>query len=179
MGNGTNISAMKTMADTAVQFESLAPSLAGPSQAVRFGPTRPSPINASNKGVSMAEGSPSWAGSKVRLYSKNVPKIEGFTDVFIHGTRDGKAFSVIHNGVECTLGHRQIAGWLQSQGVKGNIRLVSCYSGALPKGSVAQHLANKLGVTVRAPTNAITIHPSGMLTAPTGTKWRSLFPGGE
>ncbi len=125
----------------------------------------------------MAEGSPAWAGPLVRQYANRVPAIDGFTDVFIHGTRDGRAFSVIHNGQEVVLSHRQIAGWLQSQGIEGNVRLISCYSGSLPTGGVAQNLANKLGVTVRAPTNAITVHPNGTLTAPVGTRWRDLIPG--
>ncbi|MCA9088357.1 MAG: hypothetical protein KDA90_06940 [Planctomycetaceae bacterium] len=129
--------------------------------------------------VTMAEGSPAWAGPMVREYANSVPAIDGFTDVFIHGTRNGRAFSVIHNGQEVILSHRQIAGWLQSQGIEGNVRLISCYSGSLPTGGVAQNLANKLGVTVRAPTNAITVHFNGSLTAPPGTRWRDLVPGGR
>ena len=127
--------------------------------------------------VTMGEGSPVWAGRLVRQYASKVRGVRGFTDVFLHGMVDGTAFSVIHNGKKVILNHRQIAAWLRSRGVKGNIRLISCYSGSRPTGGVAQNLANKLGVTVRAPTNAITIHPNGMLTAPVGTVWRDFFPG--
>ncbi len=76
--------------------------------------------------VTMAEGSPAWAGKLVRQYANKVKGVDGFTDVFIHGTRDGKAFSVIHNGKEVILNQRQIAKWLKNQGVSGNIRLISC-----------------------------------------------------
>ena len=75
------------------------------------------------------------------------------------------------------MSHRQLATWLGHQGVKGDIRLISCFSGKLDTGSVAQNLANKLGVRVMAPTNAITVHTNGMLTAPTGTIWKILIPG--
>ncbi len=127
--------------------------------------------------VRLAEGSPAWASTLVRQYANRVKPVEGFTDVFIHGTRDGKAFSVLHNGKEVVLNQRQIATWLQTQGVTGDIRLISCYSGSCPTGSVAQNLANKLGVKVRAPTDFIELHPNGMLTAPAGTVWRDLIPG--
>jgi hypothetical protein len=114
---------------------------------------------------------------EVAQYAKNVKAVEGYTDVFIHGTRDGKAFSVLHNGTHVTLDQRQLATWLGKQGVNGDVRLISCYSGMLDSGSVAQNLANKMGVKVMAPTNYITVHPNGMLTAPSGTVWKTLVPG--
>jgi hypothetical protein len=63
----------------------------------------------------MAEGSPSWAGSLVRQYSKNVKGVDGFTDVFIHGTLDGRGFAVIHNGKEVVLNQRQVGSWLKAR----------------------------------------------------------------
>lgn len=110
----------------------------------------------------------------VRLYASKVKSVPGFTNVFIHGTADGNAFAVLHNGAWVTLNHRSLATFLRSEGISGNIRLISCNSGA---GTAAQNLANKLGVTVKAPTNAITVHANGSLTAPAGTIWRDFSPG--
>ena len=133
----------------------------------------------SNNPIVMAENSPVWAEELVRRYADRVPPLNGFTDVFIHGTENGKAFAVIYKGNKVILSHREVAGWLKSQGIKGNIRLISCYSGSRLTGSVAQNLSNKLGVTVRAPTNKVTLWPDGSITAPNGTKWRDLSPGGR
>lgn len=122
---------------------------------------------APNSGVTMAAGARVLA-QDVAKYAKNVKSIDGYTDVFIHGRPSGTTFAVLHDGRWVDMSHRQLATWLGHQGVKGDVRLISCYSGMLDTGSVAQNLANKLGVKVMAPTNAITVHPNGMLTAPLG-----------
>jgi hypothetical protein len=110
----------------------------------------------------------------LRQYAPNVRPAKGYTDVFIHGAPDGQSFKVLHNGQWVDLSHRDLANFLHSQKVTGNIRLISCHSGT---GDLSQNLANKLGVTVRAPTNAITVYPDGTLAAPTGTVWRDFTPG--
>lgn len=113
----------------------------------------------------------------VAKYAKNVKAVDGFTDVFIHGRPSGTTFAVLHEGKWVDMSHRQLATWLGHQGVKGDVRLISCFSGKLDTGSVAQNLANKLGVNVMAPTNAITVHANGMLSSPAGTIWKTLIPG--
>jgi hypothetical protein len=145
--------------------------------AVRFG-LKPARTLPNNSGLPMSAGARVFA-KEVAEYAKNVKGVDGFTDVFVHGTRDGKAFSVLHNGDWVTLDHRQLATWLGKQGVSGDIRLISCYSGMLGTGGAAQDLANKLGVKVMAPTNVILVHPNGTLSAPTGTVWTTLVPGGK
>jgi hypothetical protein len=132
--------------------------------------------NAPSNGVTMAAGARVLA-QDVAKYAKNVKAIDGYADVFIHGRPSGTTFAVLHDGKWVDMSHRQLATWLGHQGVKGDVRLISCYSGMLDTGSVAQNLANKLGVKVMAPTNAITVHPNGMLTAPLGTIWKILVPG--
>ena len=93
-------------------------------------------------------------------YADNVLPKEGFTDVFVHATKD--SFFVLHKGKWVRLGHRQLAGWLKSKGVKGNLRLISCNAG---KGRLAQDLANKLNVTVEAATSKIGV-PTDFVSSP-------------
>jgi hypothetical protein len=112
----------------------------------------------------------------VRAYAPNVKPVKGFTDVFIHGAADGKSFQVLHNGKWVDLTHRDLATYLRSQNISGDIRLISCNSGV---GDLSQNLANKHGANVRAPTNTITVHPDGTLTAPSGTVWKDFAPGGK
>jgi hypothetical protein len=132
----------------------------------------PSPSNAP-KGVTMAQNAGlTNSADLVRQYAPRVTPVEGFTDVFIHGT--GDAFAVLRNGQWVTISHRSLATYLRNQGITGNVRLISCNAGA---GSAGQNLANQLGATVRAPTNTITVHPNGMLTAPSGTVWQDFTPG--
>ena len=109
----------------------------------------------------------------VRQYAPRVTPISGFTDVFIHGNASGNAFMVLHNGDWITLSHRSLGTYLRHQRVTGNIRLISCNAGA---GSLAQNLANRLGVTIKAPTNIVYVHPNGSLTVPSGV-WQDFMPG--
>jgi len=130
---------------------------------------------APSNGVTMAPNAVlTHTADLVRQYAPRVTPTPGFTDVFIHGTRSGNAFSVLHNGQWVTVSHRSLATYLRNQGVTGNVRLISCNAGA---GNAGQNLANQLGVTVRGPTNVITMHPNGTLTAPTGTVWQDFAPG--
>jgi RHS repeat-associated protein len=109
----------------------------------------------------------------LRQYAGNVKAPSGFTDVFIHGAPGGQRFSVLHNGNYVEIGHRELAAYLKSKGIKGDIRLVSCNAG---QGNLAQDLSNKLGVKVRAANNVITVHSNGTITGPAGTKWIDFTP---
>ena len=148
----------------------------GPGAIGRLGAAAGRGILAPGNGVTMAAGAKVLA-QDVAKNAKNVTAVDGFTDVFIHGTRSGTSFALLHEGKWVEMSHRQLATWLGHQGVKGDIRLISCYSGKLDVGSVAQNLANKLGVKVLAPTNAITVHANGVITAIAGTIWRTFKPG--
>lgn len=99
---------------------------------------------------------------RLRLAAKLVPPQAGSLDVFVHGTVDD--FIVFRDGKEIHLPPRQVAEYIKSQGLEfKKIRLLACSSGVHPKGA-AQHLANKLGVPVEAPTDKVWIHPDGSLT---------------
>lgn len=99
---------------------------------------------------------------ELRVAAKLVPPQAGSLDVFVHGTVDD--FIVVRDGKEIHLPPRQVAEYIKSQGLEfKRIRLLACSSGVHPKGA-AQHLANKLGVTVEAPTDKLWIHPDGTLT---------------
>jgi hypothetical protein len=86
---------------------------------------------------------------------------EGFFDVLVHGSPD--SFHVLHNGEWVSVDHRTLATFIQKNGWSDEaIRLLSCSSGASPTG-VAQNLANKLGVTVKAPSDTLWIFRDGKL----------------
>ncbi|TQV86654.1 FG-GAP-like repeat-containing protein [Aliikangiella coralliicola] len=105
---------------------------------------------------------------------------EGYFDVLIHGSE--KAFHVLHNGKWVQLTHRSLAAFIRKNGFTGqSIRLISCKTGACSSGA-AQNLANKLGVSVLAPTKNVWIHPSGRMTIGSPSRstgeWVSFRPGG-
>ncbi len=86
----------------------------------------------------------------------------GRLDVIVHGS--GDRFVVIRNGRRVELDHRSLARFIEHSGGAGqDIRLISCGTGGTPS-SVAQHLANKLGVNVIAPSGTAWIHPDGRIT---------------
>ena len=114
-----------------------------------------------------------WAND-ARPYAKNIRPEKGFNDLVIHGTP--KKFAVFHNGKWEYLTQRDIANFLKSKGITGNIRLISCDAG---KGNLAQDLANKLGVTVKAATSKIKIYLNGFLQLMPGGKWQTFIPGGN
>ena len=83
------------------------------------------------------------------MMAKLVPPEPGTLDVFVHGTVDD--FVVFRDGRRSTLPPRQVAEYIKRQGLRfKKVRLLACRSGVHPKGA-AQHLANKLGVPVEAP----------------------------
>ena len=70
------------------------------------------------------------------------------------------------------LDHRRLAKFLKSDSgyKKGNIRLISCSTGKDAKG-FAQNLANKMGVSVMAPSDTLYIYPNGKtVIGPSSTK---------
>jgi hypothetical protein len=118
--------------------------------------------------------------TEIEIYARNVRPLPGTLDVFVHGTVD--EFIVMRDGVKIVLDHRRLATYLGKADVRPRrVRLIACQSGAHPKGA-AQHLANKLGIPVLAPTDLVHINQeTGALTVgpdeltPTGT-WIEYTP---
>jgi hypothetical protein len=113
-------------------------------------------------------------------YAPNITREAGFRDVVVHGTPG--SLDVLHNGKWVKLRPNEFRNWLRSQGFRGkeDIRLISCSTGANPKG-VAQDIANGLGVRVKAPTDKAWVFPDGHMTVgPTqkgGGSWEIFTPG--
>lgn len=105
-------------------------------------------------------------GSQLKEAAKLVKHEPGFTDVAVHGSPDRIAVYINKDGNdrEIILDHRRLASYLKKDsGYKGGkIRLLSCSTGR-PTGSFAQNLANKMGVTVRAPSDKLFIFPNGRM----------------
>lgn len=133
-----------------------------------------SPISLSSTFVGKGEGEEL---KKVSTWVKEEP---GFTDVIVHGTANNA--QVFHNGKWVELDQRRLAKMIKKDAgySKGAIRLLSCNSGALSHG-FAQNLANKMGVTVKAPTDKLWVYPTGKMVigqAPwknTGS-WKTYYP---
>lgn len=105
------------------------------------------------------------ATDKFAINAANAKPMPGFHDVIIHGspTDFGPQPTSWKNGTN--FDHRTLANLLEHDPSYpgGPIRLLSCSTGKLPDGA-AQNLANKLGVTVVAPTDTLWAYPSGRLT---------------
>lgn len=105
-------------------------------------------------------------GVKDYSYFKNIAKrsdvdANGIYDVVAHGLPD--KIQIEHNGVNMLIDSRTLAHLLKIDnryGRKQSIRLLSCNTGTDING-FAQNLANKLNVTVYAPTNIVWAYPSG------------------
>lgn len=84
----------------------------------------------------------------------------GYYDVIAHG--NPTEIDIEHNGKTISINHRVAAKLLKhDKNYSGqSVRLLSCSTGKLPDG-FAQNLANKLGVTVLAPTDLLWAKPSG------------------
>ena len=68
-------------------------------------------------------------------------------------TAKSTRFTVTASHGKLEIDHRALAKYIEKSGATyKRIRLISCSTGKHPKGA-AQHLANKLGVTVRAPSD--------------------------
>lgn len=105
-------------------------------------------------------------GKALAAAAKKVPKDPTYTDVAVHGAPDHIEVFRMINGKEkgVKLSHRNLAKFLKSDSgyPGGNIRLLSCSTGK-ETGSFAQDLANKLGVSVKAPSDTLHIWPNGKM----------------
>ncbi len=114
------------------------------------------------------------------MAAAKVPSEAGYFDVVVHG--DPNSFYLLHNGNWVPVKSNSLRSYLRRQpGYRGQpIRLISCESGALT-GSIAQSMANGMGVKVKAPTGTVWIHPDGSMTVGvdpsqvTGS-WREFEP---
>lgn len=99
-------------------------------------------------------------GEELKTAATKIKKEPGYTDVVVHGNPN--TVSVMKNGDWVDLDHRRLAKFLKSDSgyIKGNIRLISCSTGKEAKG-FAQNLANKMGVSVMAPSDTLYIYPNG------------------
>jgi hypothetical protein len=116
--------------------------------------------------ATLAEQQLFLAGSdaEIAAYAVNVRPKPDTLDVFVHGTVDD--FIVVGpDGAELHVDHRRLALYIEKSGKKfSRVRLISCRTGAHPKGA-AQHLANKLHVdVVEAPTDKVHIASDGSMT---------------
>jgi hypothetical protein len=111
------------------------------------------------------------------------PSKNGFYDVGGHGSP--KAFEYVQNGRKLTLDHRSLAKLIKNQKDYdgGGIRLLSCSTGKGPN-SLAQNLANKMGVPVEAPDELLWVWPRGQTAVGADLKnltggFRTFLPGGK
>jgi len=105
---------------------------------------------------------------------KKILPEKGFTDIVVHA--DGDLFRVLRNGDEVYLSHRDIANFIQSKGITDDIRLISCDAGTK---NLAQDLANKLGVRVKAANTTVRVYEDGFLELLYGRTWQIFKPGGK
>ena len=97
-------------------------------------------------------------------YAIKVPAIEGFEDVTFHADRN--SFMVLNpltSDLEKRLSPKQVARLIKNSNNYNNtnIRLLSCQSGYGGEESLAQQLADELGVTIQAPTEILAIDNTG------------------
>ncbi|WP_128375960.1 putative T7SS-secreted protein [Streptomyces cavernae] len=129
--------------------------------------------------AALASGMPIYHGDNVlaigydssTLRNFNVAeRLPGHQDVVIHGLRDGTFLAGSDNlsgfraAGEIVNPHQVADAVRRFPGYDGDpVRLLSCHSGAIPPGGIApaQEMANILGTTVRAPTNAVGVPPIG------------------
>lgn len=119
------------------------------------------------KGASAVPGSVKLVqpkpGDNFGLFASRAKPKDGYTDVIVHGYQEEGKVAVFHNGDWQTIDHRSLVTYIRhSSGYKsGPVRLLSCNMGST---SFPQHLANKLGVKVIAPSDTIYAFPNGRLT---------------
>ncbi|MCQ2528660.1 MAG: hypothetical protein MJ108_06015 [Saccharofermentans sp.] len=120
-----------------------------------------------SKKINAISASSSFVGTRqgdmLKEYAKAVKEEPGFTDVVIHGNPNNAEY--YHNGKWVKVDQRTLALMLKKDsGYKsGSIRLISCSTGMLDSG-FAQNLANKMGVSVKAPTDTVWVWPTGRMT---------------
>lgn len=88
------------------------------------------------------------------IEKRRLKDYKGRFDVVAHGNE--MAIEVTHNGRKITVDSRVAARLIKERGYKKGqpVKLLSCNTGKLDAG-FAQNLANKLGVTVLAPTKYV------------------------
>lgn len=107
--------------------------------------------------------------------SKWLKPEEGFYDIVVHGTPD---YFMIKTGNEwVSINHRTLASYMLKNGYKNGtpVRLVSCNSGQFPD-AIAQHLSNKLGANVKAPSSYITVFEDGTYIIQNNGEWKNFIP---
>jgi hypothetical protein len=84
----------------------------------------------------------------------------GYIDVVVHADPDH--FYIVRGGAEIAVSHRAVAKMLEKAGLKKpmKIRLLACEGGKSSE-AVAQHLANKTGLVVRAATDKVWVDANG------------------
>lgn len=107
-----------------------------------------------------------YISEKDELYNnaKQIEPIDGYEDIIIHA--DKHNFYLYNmQGDEFTFTAAEMARMLrQSKGYHGGkIRLIACESAA-EGGTVAQELANALGVEILAPSGIVWVDPNGKMT---------------
>ena len=92
--------------------------------------------------------------------SDKIKPIDGFDDIICHGSPEGLIINGMNNE-EWIYTAKEAADMIRnSQEFKGrSIRLISCQTGANGENSVAQQIADELGVDVMAPTEIVTVEP--------------------
>ncbi|MET7480948.1 RHS repeat-associated core domain-containing protein [Streptomyces sp. NPDC005648] len=125
--------------------------------------------------------------------NSSIPKVkpvEGYHDVWIHGSPQGVApnFNAAEGG--SVMSHRVLASLIKNDPnySGGSIRLCSCQTGS-SAGTFAQDLANKLGVEVLAPNGYLYVWRTGRIGVGRegaaiggshfGGAWQSFLPGGN
>lgn len=119
------------------------------------------------------------------VFAKKIKPYEDFEDFVSHGDEYGLEFRD-GNGKEENISAEEFLNMILESGTYngGNIRLIACRTGADPA-IVPQYLADKLGVTVMAPTTNVDVDFDGNLTVANrdedGTiieegEWRFFYP---
>ena len=116
---------------------------------------------------------PNRTNERLHIFAKNIKKEKGFYDIVIHGEKN--TFMIYNPNTKSNkrtdypnwtdISHRTLSKYIKSKkDYKGEaIRLISCHTGELSNG-VAQNLANKLKVIVKAPSDTVWVHPNGTLS---------------
>lgn len=134
---------------------------------------------AGSKAVRM---SPAYTGDDkdLKTASQWIKPQSGYTDIVIHGSPDNVA--IRKGGKWIYINHRTLARMFKGDKEYSQkpIRLISCETGKDING-FAQHLANKLGRKVIAPSDTVWIHPGGRITIGPNSransgKWITFYP---
>ena len=117
--------------------------------------------------------------------------VDGYLDVIAHGTPKNITLTDVNGNHD--IGHRELARLVKNRDdyKRIGIRLLSCSTGKGEE-SFAQHLANKLGVPVKAPTELLWVNEFGKHWVAKGKtvqgklvstnkygKFKTFYPGGN